>query len=409
MKLANKQVLVVDDFQNMRSTLRQMLFTLGFDRITLVATGEEALAALRVRPYDIILCDYNLGDGIDGQQLLDQARSEGLIHLGTVFIMVTAEKSTEMVLGALESAPDAYLSKPFTKDLLSARLRRALARREPLLPVAHKFTTKGVGSALRELEALLLRAPANRRLELLRLRAELAFTLGDLAKCETTCQEAMADKPLAWAQTQLGQIAEQRGNLAAAEVWYRKSMTLTPYFMAAHDRLVELYERLGRASEGLEILLRAIERSPKSLARQRHLGRLAARLKRYDLAEPAWRRAIAMARQMGLPEAADYLGLIRTLAGRGEAREAQQVLRTLNQQCRRDAYLAYWTLAAKFYCLDEQDENARTALWGELDSLLQAQLPEGAPGAALAAAVSARGDPSSHPALARFYHEQTHG
>ncbi|MBB1127344.1 response regulator, partial [Thiospirillum jenense] len=109
--IKNDVVLIVDDFQNMRSTLRQMLLSLEYHDITPVATGEEALIKLRNRHYDIVLCDYNLGDGIDGQQVLDQARTEGTVDLSTVFIMVTAENTNEMVMGALESTPDAYLSK----------------------------------------------------------------------------------------------------------------------------------------------------------------------------------------------------------------------------------------------------------------------------------------------------------
>jgi DNA-binding response OmpR family regulator len=406
MKLANKTVLIVDDFQSMRSTLRQTMMAIGFEQITSVATGEEALAALRAKRFDIILCDYNLGDGLDGQQVLDQGRSEGLISLGTVFVMVTAEKSSEMVMGALESEPDAYLSKPFTKDLLNARLERALHRRAPLLPVAHKLKTKGPGAALRELDALFLRAPAN-RLELLRLRAELAFMQGDLAKAETACHDAMADKPLAWALTQLGQIAERHGEWPTAEAQYRKSIVLTPHFMAAHDRLANLCELQGRLQDALEILVAALERSPKSLARQRHLGRLATQLGRDDLAESAWRRVIAMARQMGTADAADYLQLIRALVRRGDAREAEQSIQALSQRCRHDVQLHYWLLAARIHAQQQMNEATQAALWSELEALLaRAPVPE-RPGIALAEAVALQGNISQYPPLVALHQRGT--
>ncbi|EIC19564.1 response regulator [Thiorhodovibrio frisius] len=399
MNLAKKMVLVVDDFQNMRSTLRQMLMSIGFEHITPVATGEDALAALRARRFDIVLCDYNLGEGIDGQQLLDQARAEGAINLATVFVMVTAENSNEMVMGALEFTPDAYVSKPFTKDLLGARLGRALRRREPLIPVASALSKQGPAVAVEALDLLLNQTQPN-RLELLRIRAELAFSMGDLEGAEATCGEAMADKPLAWALTRRGQIAEARGDAAAAAALYRESIALTAHYMPAHDQLAALCERQGRAQEALEVLVAALERSPKSLRRQRSLARLATRLKRDELAGPAWERAIHFARQMGLPDAADYLGLIRVLVARGDMREARLRIKTMARRCAGDLQLGYWDLAARMLCLPLSDGAGLNALLAELDALLEkGPVPKRA-GAALAEAVASTGELARYPALA---------
>ncbi|MBS3800868.1 MAG: response regulator, partial [Thioalkalivibrio sp.] len=124
-------VLVVDDFSNMRSTLRQMLLSAGYEDIDMAASGEDAIDKLGQRRYAIVLCDYNLGEGLDGQQVLDLARDRGLIDLSTLFIMVTAETTSDMVMGAVESIPDGYLSKPFTKDLLAVRLARGIRRKQP--------------------------------------------------------------------------------------------------------------------------------------------------------------------------------------------------------------------------------------------------------------------------------------
>lgn len=398
MNLAQKAVLIVDDFQNMRSTLRQMLLSIGFENITPVATGEEALAALRARRFDIVLCDYNLGDGIDGQQLLDQARSEGHVGLGTVFVMVTAENSNEMVMGALESAPDAYLSKPFTKDLLGARLGRALRKREPLLPVARTLAAEGPAAALAVLDRLLEQEPAN-RLEMLRLRAELAFAIGDLDATDRACMGAMAAKPLAWALTQRGQVAERRGDPEAAEAFYRESIRLTPHFMAAHDRLAALLESHGRVQDALELLAMALERSPKSLQRQRRLGRLASQLGRHDLAEPAWRRALAISQQMGLADPSDYLGLIQVLVARDDQREAERQASRIARRCRSDLLVGYWVLAGKLHCLRGAKDPERSAVLQELDqTLAQAPVPERVL-RPLAEAVVAAGEADRYPAL----------
>lgn len=402
MNLAKKKVLIVDDFQNMRSTLRQMLMSIGFDRITPVATGEEALAALRAKRHDIIVCDYNLGQGIDGQQLLDQARTEGVIDLATVFVMVTAENSNEMVMAALEFAPDAYVSKPFTKDLLRARLGRALRRREPLAPVARALANQGAAAALAALDELLHENPPN-RLDLLRIRADLAFSQGDLEGAEAACAQAMTAGPLAWAITRRGQVAAARGDAAAAERLYREAIALTSHYMAAHDCLAALYQQQGQEQQALAVLVAALERSPKSLHRQRRLAQLATRLRRAELAEPAWRRAIQFARQMGLPDAADYLGLIKVLIARDDIREARLRIKTMTRQCANDPQLGYWELAAELLCLPPSDAAGLKKLLGELDSLLARTPVPKRVGAALAEAVASTGELARYPKLAQLH------
>lgn len=399
MNLATKTVLIVDDFQNMRSTLRQMLVSLGFEQITAVASGEDALAALRMRRFDVIVCDYNLGDGIDGQQLLDQARGERLVDLGTVFVMVTAENSNEMVVGALEFAPDAYVAKPFTKDLLRARLGRALRFRDPLVSVAQALAANGPAAALRALDALLAADPGQ-RLGLLRIRAELAFDSGDLAGAEATCIEAMVARPVAWALALRGRLAEARNDLALAEALYQESITLTPYFMPAHDWLALLRERQGRDIEALDGLIAAVGRSPKSLSRQRQVARLATRLGRDVQAEPAWRRAIAFATQMGLPAPADHLGLIRALVARGEGREAAQRIKALSRSCAGDPDLPWWEFVARLWCLAPTDEAGKGTLLLELNTLLAGGVVPHPVAAALAEALARLGVLEKYPALA---------
>ena len=75
--LGDQSILAVDDFREMRSMMREMCTGLGATDITLCSNGEEALEKLAERPHTIILCDYNLGAGKDGQQVLELS----LIHI----------------------------------------------------------------------------------------------------------------------------------------------------------------------------------------------------------------------------------------------------------------------------------------------------------------------------------------
>ncbi len=90
---------------------------------------------MRRRAYDVVLCDYNLGEGMDGQQVLEEAKHRRLVGYATVFVMITAENTMEMVMGAMEYKPDDYLTKPFNKELLKSRLEKLVARKRDLVPV----------------------------------------------------------------------------------------------------------------------------------------------------------------------------------------------------------------------------------------------------------------------------------
>ena len=113
-----KTFLVVDDVASMRSSLRNTISTLGGTRIDMAGNGIEAINRLEQLAYDIILCDYDLGGGKDGQQLLEEAIRRKLLKKSTIFIMVTAERGYEKVVSAAELAPDDYLIKPFAGEVL---------------------------------------------------------------------------------------------------------------------------------------------------------------------------------------------------------------------------------------------------------------------------------------------------
>jgi len=128
--IAEKWVLVIDDMESMRSQLRMSLTSSGFAKLHVVSSIKDALERMATNRYDVILCDYSLGDGTDGQQFLEYLRTNDLITRNTVFVMITAEQAYEKVVAASECAPDDYLLKPFTAAQFNARLEKLLERQE---------------------------------------------------------------------------------------------------------------------------------------------------------------------------------------------------------------------------------------------------------------------------------------
>ena len=142
------RALVVDDYPGMRSALKMTLSNFGMTRIELAASASEVIFKVGNTHYDVILCDFNLGEGRDGQQLLEELRHRGLIHLDTVFIMVTAESVYEKVVATAELAPDDYLIKPFSAEVLRNRLDGILLRKRAFFSVYRHYEANELEAAM---------------------------------------------------------------------------------------------------------------------------------------------------------------------------------------------------------------------------------------------------------------------
>ncbi|WP_027013874.1 response regulator transcription factor [Comamonas composti] len=125
------QLLLVEDDSAMRTTLQRTLMRRGI-QVSTAADGPEALSQWLAREPDAVVLDLSL-PGLDGLQVLEQARSHGL---RTPVLILTARGTVgDRVLG-LNAGADDYLAKPFDLDELEARLR-ALQRRS-----LDSFTTR---------------------------------------------------------------------------------------------------------------------------------------------------------------------------------------------------------------------------------------------------------------------------
>jgi two-component system, OmpR family, response regulator TctD len=122
------KVLLVEDDPTMRSTLERALGRRGL-QVDSCEDGWLALRAWQDGSPDVVVLDLTL-PGLDGLQVLEQARSRGL---DTPVLILTARGTVgDRVIG-LNSGADDYLPKPFDLDELVARLN-ALGRRRTDAP-----------------------------------------------------------------------------------------------------------------------------------------------------------------------------------------------------------------------------------------------------------------------------------
>ena len=117
------RILVVEDDARMAELLKRGL---SEDRhsVDVACDGLSGLEKAQSQPYDSIVLDVML-PGLDGLGVARRLRSSGV---RTPILMLTARDATPDIVYGLDSGADDYLTKPFSFEVLRARLR-VMARR----------------------------------------------------------------------------------------------------------------------------------------------------------------------------------------------------------------------------------------------------------------------------------------
>ena len=119
---APARILVVEDEARIAEVVQSYLERDGHV-VALAATGEEALADLTRRRFDLLVLDLGL-PGVPGEEVCRQVRAASDVPI----IMLTARDAEEDLVKGLESGADDYLTKPFSPRELTARVRALLRR-----------------------------------------------------------------------------------------------------------------------------------------------------------------------------------------------------------------------------------------------------------------------------------------
>jgi tetratricopeptide (TPR) repeat protein len=322
---ADKNYLVVDDFVGVRQLLREALRSLGAKNIDQASSGGEAMGLLTRIRYDVVLCDYNLGDGKNGQQVLEEARVRNLVNPSTVWLMVSAEKSVESVMGAAEHQPDAYLIKPITEGVLLTRLNRVWHKKQIFRLIDQAYAEKDYLRAARLCDAAIEGHKAH-EIDLLRMKAKLMEKSGEPVKAREVYERVLEQREYQWARAGIAKIRMANGEFEQARQAFQSVIAENRYYIDAYDQLALTYQNLGKLDEACAILERAAKLSPNSVPRQRNLGNVALKVGNVQLAEQAFRKCIAIGEYSVMKTPDAYLGLARVCGQKNDSKEALRLL-----------------------------------------------------------------------------------
>lgn len=129
-------ILVVDDNEDNRYTLRRRLKRMGLKNIVEAENGREAIDKTELQNFDMILLDVMM-PVMDGYEVLKRLRAEQRF-INIPIIMISALSDIEDVVKAIDLGADDYLLKPFNPVLLRAKVEASLLKKR-LIDIEKNF------------------------------------------------------------------------------------------------------------------------------------------------------------------------------------------------------------------------------------------------------------------------------
>ncbi len=308
-----KRCLVVEVNPDMRADLKRTLVDFGSTNVDTAGHAREAIELCQRHQYDIVLADYDLGKGQNGQQLLEELRFQGLLRNTAIFFMISSELAVQHVVYAIEYQPDDYVSKPINRENLRPRLDAAVMRNEALVEVKKALDQRRPRSAIAACQDVVNEGG--------KFQNEAKKLLGELL-----CQQKMYDeaillydaipansRPL-WASVGLAKALIGLKELDKAETVLKDVIADNEYCVEAHDTLSKVYQAKNKFDQAQQALITAVSISPISASRQREMGRVCIASGDKNAAAHAYRAAIKHSKNSCQESSEDFTNLSSTLS-----------------------------------------------------------------------------------------------
>lgn len=327
---AKLSALIIDDHPSQRQQLRWHLSQLGIEAIEQAGNAADALTALTKRAYDLVLCDYNLdsnlrGEGSNGQQLLEHARSTGVLGPNTIYMMVSGNSDYRDIAATVENKPDAYLIKPVTTRLIEERLQRLLDRQKALSAIGNRQRMKDHAGAVLAADRVMVETPEY-MLNALQMKGESQLEAGLFEDALATYEQAIgASMKLDWAHYGKAKALKGLKCPEQARTVLLDLVARNRLYTSAYELLAVLAEDAGDDREAVSVLRRSLQELP-SPRRARALAEVAYRAGDAELARSNFEAVIKSTKGSFVSRPSDVLMLAQSAIDMGDHKAALKVV-----------------------------------------------------------------------------------
>ena len=284
---SDKKFLIVDDFESFQKILKRMLHALNAQDIETALNGVQAIHQCQEHRFDVVFCDFDLGKGINGLQVLEELRRNDLLRSSTVFIMITAESSRDAVVGSMEYKPDAYLNKPITPGELQSRLVKCLKQKTALEPIYKSMDRN-----------------TRHKNWCLKTKGNLLCRLGQWQEAQDLYQDVIDQRPLFWAQLGSAQALDALKKSDDALAAYQQCIKENPSCLEAYEGISRIMMEKGDTSSAQHMLEQSSKISARSVPRQKLLTKVCKINHDFEGAAKASRSVVKLA-EYGMHKSSD--------------------------------------------------------------------------------------------------------
>ncbi|WP_286263913.1 response regulator [Thalassotalea atypica] len=284
----DKRFLIVDSLKPSRDILKNLAFNLNPADVQASSYASDVLTKCAEQNFDIILLGYDLGEKQkNGQQLLEELRSEKLINRNTIVILVTGELSQAMVLAALEHKPDDYLTKPYTIRELSKRLHRCFVKRKIMSDIYTALDEEQSDQVIKLCDqAIQDGSPYTTECYGIKSRQHFNLEQYDIATDIYRAHRNISN--CQWATMGLGKIALKKNKPLVAIEYFSQLKRKYPIYLSSYDWLATAQEEILQFIAAEETLEEAITISPLSVKRVQRYANLCLKNGHFDKATSAF-------------------------------------------------------------------------------------------------------------------------
>ncbi|MCP5211543.1 MAG: tetratricopeptide repeat protein [Hahellaceae bacterium] len=288
--------MIVDELDTFRFSTKKALMSLGLKLIDTAASGQQVISALQNVDYDVILCNFDLGKGKNGQELLEELRYKKLLKYSSLFFIISAEVAKDKVMGTIENEPDGYFVKPVNPADLGKRLSKSLEQKEATRAIDQALDQNDLEKALTLCNEKIERKEPYRLL-CLKIKSWILTKLGRQQEARSLYEQLLKSAEYNWAEFGLANILIDEGDYDIAEELLKKIIDKDENRVEAYDQLAQIAAKKKDLVTARSYLQEAANRSPNSLHRQKALADISLKSGNDEDAFEAFRKVIKLSEQ----------------------------------------------------------------------------------------------------------------
>ena len=168
------KIAIVEDNATARLNLRSHLLSMGEFDIASYSNGKELRNGLRTIDFDIVVCDFHLGQHKNGVEWIQYLSESKLLKPSTGIVFLTSDRLPQTISQILDIHPDILIIKPYTIKTLHTSMSHYLNVRSKLKPALEYLDNEQPTKALKFLDVALSGTLSKRaRADFIKLKGRL--------------------------------------------------------------------------------------------------------------------------------------------------------------------------------------------------------------------------------------------